>query len=598
MILFGGAVWAGSLVLFAHRGTRLAIGWGLLWGLAAGFWLFAPWILNANHLRPMSLVQWTIVDATLALVFIVLGGLLTFVATVPLGAWVLLRRHDFANPSLAYATWAAAWLPLTYLALGGLIEWHSFGRMLRLDAPTIRVAGIWWLATTTLSVALMRRARTRGDGRSNRRYAFALTAFAVLGALLVPARLTTPPLVQAAVAPRLVRRQPGDPPKLLVIGLDGGNWRVLKPAMERGLAPTLAKLEATGVHGDIKALWPPYWSAPAWGAIVTGHSQDEIGVHEDLAATARGLPPFELPLTPTPGLDPLFLVELTLTRTGLIEPMPTPRERLNGTPIWERLQSAGVETAVIRFPFTYPASGQAAYVVSNRVVVDLWDAFGVKKGNQDQLIFPTAASDDLLSIFAESATVDSQALSRVLGHTDWPRPLDSPQDPVAVLKRVIDNGQRMNLVATRLIRQDPGLSAVLLHVAGLDEICHALWQYRFPDDFPADRPAERDIAQLGPAVDRFIQELDRQLGDLIATFPSPPNVLIVADHGEGPSDAYPPWRGWHASPGIFLASGPDIPHRTDALDVSYYDVAPTMLDLVGLEAAPDLRGHSVLRRPR
>src|SRR5207249_3702911 len=86
---------------------------------------------------------------------------------------------------------------------------------------------------------------------------------------------------------------------------------------------------------------------------------------------------------------------------GVIKPMPTPRSRLTWPPVWERLSRAGVETAVIRFPFTYPAAGQARYVVSNRLVTDLWGPLGVQQGKRDELTEPAGEADAWLTKVSE-----------------------------------------------------------------------------------------------------------------------------------------------------------------------------------------------------
>src|SRR5207253_1059935 len=82
------------------------------------------------------------------------------------------------------------------------------------------------------------------------------------------------------------------------------------------------------------------WSRPAWAAIVTGHSPDENRVHADLAATAPGLPVFEVPLEFNAALNPMFAVEAALAATGIVEPIPTPRSQLTWPPVWERLSRA------------------------------------------------------------------------------------------------------------------------------------------------------------------------------------------------------------------------------------------------------------------
>jgi predicted AlkP superfamily phosphohydrolase/phosphomutase len=97
-------------------------------------------------------------------------------------------------------------------------------------------------------------------------------------------------------------------------------------------------------------------------------------------------------------------------------------------------------------------------------------------------------------------------------------------------------------------------------------------------------------------IDRFVELVDRQIAEVIAAFPQPPNVLIVSDHGEGAAPFYTIWRGWHATPGMFLAAGPDIPRRDGMAEMSYYDVAPTILDLERFEKPADLRGRSLLEQ--
>ncbi len=249
---------------------------------------------------------------------------------------------------------------------------------------------------------MYRRRAAHGWIRDGNALAIGLAALTVAASVAVPLRLDSPPLSAIAgdhVASHAVgaRSTP-----LLVIGFDGGTWRPLRQLMDAGMAPTFSRLVAEGVHGDVEALWPPYWSTPAWGAILTGYSQEEIGVYEDLSATTGGFPVFELPLTVNLALNPLFVIELGLISLDVIEPMPTPRTKLSRTPVWERLSRAGVRTAVVRFPFTYPATGQADYVISNRVVVDMWNRLGVETGDRRELVAPASDAGALLAHFSSA----------------------------------------------------------------------------------------------------------------------------------------------------------------------------------------------------
>jgi hypothetical protein len=589
------AIGIASVILFAHRGSRLATLFGALYGTSIGFWLLAPLLLDGHRLRPLTICQWLIVTSAFAGGFSIYGALLAFVGVVPIGLAVLMLKQDFRNPPFAYAIGVVLWVPIAYLSISALAEWANFGRPLpaALYAAAIRPLAVWSAIILAILV-LLERYYARGHRRLRARAISAtflgLTSF---GMLIVPLRLKTPPPAPAGVAPGLVQSSATqNTAPLLVVGLDGGNWRTLRSAMSRGSAPTFSRLVASGIHGEIEALWPPYWSAPAWGAIMTGHSQEELGIYEDLSARVSGLPLFELPLTAEPALDALYAVELMLLRTGVIEALPTPRSALTWPPVWERLTSAGIRTAVIRFPFTYPAKGQASYVISNRAMVDLWDGFGVRKGEPDQLVEPADDFDQWSSTLANEH-LGSSLFEQVLGHTSWPKPADSVIDPVDVLKRAMNTQEQMHVVTMQLLRRDPSLRAVMLHVASVDEVCHAFWQYRFPEDFPGHRMSPSDLETLGPVIDRVIEQVDHQLDALIGAFPTRPNVLIVADHGEESNTTRPPWKGWHSSPGVFVAAGPGISPRSNTLRVSYYDIVPTILDLLGFEKPPDLRGHSV-----
>jgi arylsulfatase A-like enzyme len=65
-------------------------------------------------------------------------------------------------------------------------------------------------------------------------------------------------------------------------------------------------------------------------------------------------------------------------------------------------------------------------------------------------------------------------------------------------------------------------------------------------------------------------------------------VVLVSDHGFA--------HDWHEKHAMFLASGPDVPFNSQVQNLSYFDVVPTLFDLVRLEKPASLRGHSILAR--
>ena len=57
--------------------------------------------------------------------------------------------------------------------------------------------------------------------------------------------------------------------KVLVIGWDAADWKVIMPLIQEGKMPTLQKLMEGGVYGRVKTLDPPL-SPMLWTSMATG----------------------------------------------------------------------------------------------------------------------------------------------------------------------------------------------------------------------------------------------------------------------------------------------------------------------------------------
>jgi hypothetical protein len=589
-------------LVLVNRNSRLALLWGGLWGSAIGAWVLSPILVRLHYLYPRTLVEWLIVDGTLVFAFVLLGSLLSVLACLPMTVWLAVRRRAMRRPEAACALVVVLVLPIAYFAFSAQLERANFRRPLAITqyrslfAPVLLLEVLLGLLLAVWYRHLARAGSQFAEPTLRRAVAMA----AVAGLLVLPLRIGSPPTFASRAQEPLVRRaDDGRVAPLLVIGLDSGNWRTIRPLVEAGQLPTLAGLIATGAHGDVAAPWPPYWSAPAWGAIITGYSKDEIGVQQDLAGSAPGLPSFELPLEPTPVTEPLFFVEFALlVQAGLIRPAPAARSALQRPPVWELLSEAGVKTAVVRWPFTFPAAGQADVVISNRIVPDLWDLLGVERGRPDELIMPPSETAKWIEWFSPARSPDESLRAKILPRVARPKPADAPLNPFDVLARVLDNDDRVLAASGEILRTHPEIAVLMVHLPGFDNVCHAFWPYRFPEDFPSDPPAPSDVEELGPVIDRYLMFLDERLGRLIATFPTRPNVIIVSDHGHVSSTTHPLWRGWHGPQGIYIAAGPGIPRASIPLSVSYDDVAPTVLDLQGFARPNAMSGSSLLRGTR
>ena len=60
---------------------------------------------------------------------------------------------------------------------------------------------------------------------------------------------------------------------------------------------------------------------------------------------------------------------------------------------------------------------------------------------------------------------------------------------------------------------------------------------------------------------------------------------------------HPLWLGWHGREGIFIGAGPAFPRRLEVLQVSYFDIVPTIADVLGFTLPPGMHGASLLGGP-
>ncbi|MBC7224594.1 MAG: alkaline phosphatase family protein, partial [Anaerolineae bacterium] len=123
-------------------------------------------------------------------------------------------------------------------------------------------------------------------------------------------------------------------PRVLVLGLDGGDWRVLEPLVAQGRMPNLGRLLERGVRGGLASTVPPV-TAPAWASFLTGVN---------------------------PGKHGVFAFQRSLDQD-------LDRGWVNGAAIrapklWHYLEGQGVRCAFVNVPMTYPPEPLPGYMVT------------------------------------------------------------------------------------------------------------------------------------------------------------------------------------------------------------------------------------------
>jgi predicted AlkP superfamily phosphohydrolase/phosphomutase len=156
--------------------------------------------------------------------------------------------------------------------------------------------------------------------------AFSLTALLAMAALALGVALRAP-----AAAP--ARRAP-----LLVVGIDGGEWKVIRRLWSEGKLPHLRALAERGTAATLRTA---YNSSPViWTTIATGVTPPVHGITDFVVATPQG----DLPIS------------------SAVRKVPA---------LWNMLSRAGRRVAVLGWWGSWPAETVNGVVLTDRALLDL-----------------------------------------------------------------------------------------------------------------------------------------------------------------------------------------------------------------------------------
>ncbi len=170
-------------------------------------------------------------------------------------------------------------------------------------------------------------------------------------------------------------------PRLIVLGLDGADWGIVTPLVERGALPNLARLIEEGVSGPLRSTIPPHTPC-AWSTIFTGVN---------------------------PGKHGLFTFNTLLpgTRQWRLTRSTDRKARA----LWEILGEDGMTAGVFNVPMTYPVEQVNGWMVSGMI--------GAPEPNE-ACFHPAVLRDEVFEILPEFSM---KAVARSGGHY----PLDEMQ---------------------------------------------------------------------------------------------------------------------------------------------------------------------------
>lgn len=267
----------------------------------------------------------------------------------------------------------------------------------------------------------------------------------------------------------------GSKPRLYVIGLDGATFDLLQPWLDRGDLPTLKSVIDGGVSGELRSVYP-ILSPVAWTSMFTGTNPGKHGIYD-----------FERPDPDAPERGIFYT-----------------SENRRAAAVWTLLNDAGLSTAVLNVPMTWPPDQVNGVMVSG---------------------FPFPSKGTFTWTWPKE-------LQGTLGNY----PLDPmgealiPGSEGAMLASLVESRDavaRVTLDWVRTRHEDFTFSVF----TATDRVQHFFWSMMDPRH-PYHTEALNQA--YGEAMHEFWKTLDARLAGIIAALPPDATLIILSDHGFGP----------------------------------------------------------------
>ncbi len=215
----------------------------------------------------------------------------------------------------------------------------------------------------------------RPRGNPARRFAGRLRLIAIGAAALVAATW----LVQHVAAERHQGvASPFGIKKLIILGIDGVDYGLLKRWMEEGRLPNFERLSRQGDFKPLQTSMPPQ-SPVAWSNFMTGMNSGGHGIFDFIHRNPRTYLPYSSMSEVLPPKEHLTVLGLKLpNKIGLpfshfVLPLTggTTRNLRKGQPFWHYLGDRGIPAVIHRIPVNFPPVGDGAVTLSGMGTPDI-----------------------------------------------------------------------------------------------------------------------------------------------------------------------------------------------------------------------------------
>jgi predicted AlkP superfamily phosphohydrolase/phosphomutase/tetratricopeptide (TPR) repeat protein len=354
--------------------------------------------------------------------------------------------------------------------------------------------------------------------------------------------------------------------KVLLIGWDAADWKIINPLLDQGLMPTLDDFINHGVMGNLATL-RPILSPMLWNSIATGKRANKHGIHGFMEPD---------------------------TQNGGIRPVSSTSRKVKA--IWNILTQRGYRTHVLGW-----FAGHPAEPVNGVSISDLYPYATAPKDQPWPLppgaVHPESLRDTFAELRMHPADVTEAAI------LPWiPRAAEIDQEKdkgLMSFSKILSENCSIHNAATWILKNEPW-DFMAVYYNGIDHFCHGFMHYHPPrmEGIPEDR-----YEIYKEVVNGAYRFHDMMLETLLELAGPDATVLLVSDHGFHSDHLRP--RGIPAEPagpaiqhrpfGIICIKGPHVQQDERIYGATLLDVTPTILTFFGLPVGADMDGRVLVQ---
>jgi predicted AlkP superfamily phosphohydrolase/phosphomutase/tetratricopeptide (TPR) repeat protein len=356
--------------------------------------------------------------------------------------------------------------------------------------------------------------------------------------------------------------------RLLLVGWDSADWKLIHPLLDQGKLPGVKQLVEGGVSGNLGTL-EPQLSPMLWTSIATGRMAYQHGVHG--------------------------FTEVDPVNGGIV---PVSAATRKCATVWEMLAERGLRSHVVGWFATQGERDLNGKMVSNM--------FAHLKGVNPELspadwpppmpgtYWPENLGDELNPLRVSPLEITGDIIRAFV--PDAPG-VDQERDRrLQELAARLAEAYSVQSAATYLMETDPDWDFMAVYFRAIDEISHVFMPYHPPQ---MEGVPERDFEMYRHVVSGAYQAHDMMLQRLIHLAGPDTAVVLVSDHGFHSDHLRPKFTPqvpagitvWHRAQGVIMANGPGF--RQDELihGARLLDITPTILHYFGLPVGEDMEGR-------